>query len=449
MECSTINDYINPFSDGFLYATVDFENLTRAQKITTVVLSILAGLLTFFLLGVGGFATLKLMVDHYKVEESESDISDVVVVENLTLEQLIAGESQKETNTEIRKRVSLLPESEQKSLLEQVKNEKRFKLIAKCVARKHLASRTCEFFEKCTWPNETLKKEFLPDLIKISLLSQPHEGITEETGFIQTGEASPPKGFHCHSIVIHTQNVFDVHEFGVVSPYLVDSIVWVVTEMAKEYSQNEVVIRQFWNRRLPAAMIAPLLPGLVKVPGLKSLKVTLFSDEDAAILRRETNFQELKIDVEKFAPSLRVSNSSESSESVAPASFKDAAKGPVSHNAGASNQRIKNDVEGKNNRDHLGGEVKVKFVDGKHHENGPPNDGRSGETGEDKNEAKGDPKGEGRGLSVEVKVDQKAEKAVGNAVPNLLNVGRGGNNGPRKLRVLQILSSAFNRPGHG
>lgn len=65
-----INSYINPCSKGFKTAAKnDFKTLTKCQKALTITLTIFTGLATCFLFGIGGFATFKALVDHFKAKK--------------------------------------------------------------------------------------------------------------------------------------------------------------------------------------------------------------------------------------------------------------------------------------------------------------------------------------------------------------------------------------------
>lgn len=69
--------YFNPFSNEFKQAAEDFGHLSTLKKITVVALSILSGLATFFILGLGSCAVFRLLVNAFTPQQNRvSSISD-------------------------------------------------------------------------------------------------------------------------------------------------------------------------------------------------------------------------------------------------------------------------------------------------------------------------------------------------------------------------------------
>jgi hypothetical protein len=68
----SINGYINPFSDRFKQATQEFAALSGFEQFVTVSFTIITGLGTLFLGGIGGFATFRALVDKFKIKKINS-----------------------------------------------------------------------------------------------------------------------------------------------------------------------------------------------------------------------------------------------------------------------------------------------------------------------------------------------------------------------------------------
>lgn len=68
MRCEAINNCLNPCSQGQVKARETFHGLTTMQKVATVVLSALAWIGTIFMVGVGGYAVFKALVEHFSIE---------------------------------------------------------------------------------------------------------------------------------------------------------------------------------------------------------------------------------------------------------------------------------------------------------------------------------------------------------------------------------------------
>ena len=55
--------------------------------------------------------------------------------------------------------------------------------------------------------------------------------------------------------------------------------------------------------------------------------------------------------------------------------FKNTAKGAVRKHIAARDERVENDIEGENDRDHFGGEAEITLINGEHNEDGASDDG--------------------------------------------------------------------------
>lgn len=392
MDISKINNQINPFSTGFSQATKDFNKLTAGQKILTVALSSVMGLVTIFLGGIGGFATFKALVDKFTVkvlpkgsdptadkvdqlsgklkQESAGSIPAESIklpldresikipldTESITLPLPSAAKVSKTrrpmhpdsiflipeasiVGTEIARRVmnmsfdQLIEETngfpledgmlnmlklnfspEEKSFdvdlqneikrsiwlrfkqmtyggqlnaLNKTKNEpEKFALLAYLAAADPRRSThfNCSFLEKkCEWPSEELKQKLLPELLEFSLF---------ENGF----ETSIVPSLFCYNICINKQSIFGGNNYEPPSVFLAKAIGLAIRDFAKTTLEqlNEDINKGVEEKelligiqieiaagsdksRLPALMIAPLLPYLKDIPELVSL---VFSDHD-------------------------------------------------------------------------------------------------------------------------------------------------------------------------
>lgn len=293
MSFSTINNHINPFSKGFSQATRDFENLTTIQKIITIALSVITGLATILLGGMGGFATFKALVDNFKIEKSLKEpnsttdkIDQVVIpkkkpddnnissekfsnekpflnklpnvissddIKNLSSEELlnkcegislqntlinVAHKKMDKYDLELFSRLGKMKESEQKKLLElAINNPEKFTLVASGIARNnsHTISQTCELLELCNWPSQALKEHLLPQLISELVFKNGIAWDNWKAGYVDTDES----GFRCYRLLINTQNIFGNCDFTTqskpISSYLAKAIGLIIQHTAESH----------------------------------------------------------------------------------------------------------------------------------------------------------------------------------------------------------------------
>lgn len=274
MGCSAVKNYVNPFSKEFGQAVKDFKKLTTCQKIVTVALSVLVGLATCFLLGIGGFATFKALVDAFKIEKKErvanaatqnvdrlgqttletglpeQKIDPVrlplaellkrtsgVPLENnllrLTNSEKDVTDEQDKINSAIIAKVQRMPSDEQQKLLAEFKDQpEKFALIAMGRAlEKDVIANTCEFFEQCEWPSHELKETLLPQIVTMAIQQNGIAWDNWNAGFVETGPSTDflnVPGFACHRIFIHTRKIFGCGDFTInpkpISPLLAKSI---------------------------------------------------------------------------------------------------------------------------------------------------------------------------------------------------------------------------------
>lgn len=330
------NSCANPSSERFREYVNDFKKLTVCQKIVTIALSTLAGLATFFLLGIGGFATFAALVNRFKRSQSEADRLGPATLgttppaaqdplAGLSLDELlkktsgmpldtdkpVIAEEERKVHSAIYDRVRAMQPEKLKEVLAQFKdNPEKFVLLASGVTTwTRWIKNTCTFLEECEWPSQELKEKFLPQILRDTVTANGIAWDNWDAGFAETGKDSRnfSVGFECQRILVFTRRIFGPGNFtDPISPRLAkaigDSIKFVATTHISdlkekiEKGQNkdklrvgvEVEIMQFSETRFPASMIAPVLPYLKEVPGMVSLRLTDigkgFGDEHAETL---------------------------------------------------------------------------------------------------------------------------------------------------------------------
>ncbi len=335
MVFSKINDYINPFSEGFRQAITDYKNLglSNVQKIKTIALSAIAGLATIFLGGIGGFATFKALMENFKAEKIEKgtspaadkadSISQNILNVSIDPTQLTTDElldkfnptpSKNNTithiNIELGNRFIKMSQNQQQDFLTKTLDcpDKFIYLASTFVMKSQLPIiNTSEFLEQCQWPSEELKKTELPELLATAFL---YKAFELQNMFLSNSGVTE-SGFPCTRLLINTKKIFGVGDFTndpkPLSPVLAEAIGSVIKSIAKQRLKDlnkthregehwddmrlgiEIDIGQFRETRFPASMIAPLLPYLKDVPGIVSLalsdvgekNINGFKDEDA------------------------------------------------------------------------------------------------------------------------------------------------------------------------
>lgn len=86
MDIKNLNNFINPFSNGFINTARHFRDLSVPQRVFTVALTVITGLATVYVAGIGGFAVFKTLVDRFSVKKLEpATIPDIDIVQEVAL----------------------------------------------------------------------------------------------------------------------------------------------------------------------------------------------------------------------------------------------------------------------------------------------------------------------------------------------------------------------------
>jgi hypothetical protein len=76
---SSVNSYVNPFSEGAAQSRKDFSNLGLAARVFTVFLTALAWIVTIPFLGIAGYAVFKGLVDRFQpIKNGENPVTDKI-----------------------------------------------------------------------------------------------------------------------------------------------------------------------------------------------------------------------------------------------------------------------------------------------------------------------------------------------------------------------------------
>lgn len=189
MKISRLNGYINPFSIDFKQSVKKYRHLRSQDKALTLCLSILAGLGTLFLGGIGGYATFRSLVENFNNKKSYAvSIKTNQKTRKMTNSKLAHPKEQiskpfKQSNRSVPPANKLRQQGKTKQKNDPIQKTEQLKADKNAAS---LQAEICIGYETGGYVGESTKRQLLPNYLEhIRLPNGDRLPLVPEDYFIQ------------------------------------------------------------------------------------------------------------------------------------------------------------------------------------------------------------------------------------------------------------------------